>query len=277
MRAGSPPLPSGAISAATPPGTTTSIISRWPKACSAARSSSSRCRPAAACSGASPAASAMRPRSSRCPAIRSCSAITARKAAARGGAATSSAASAARAKATECATVASAASRATNRAAVRGDLPTHQRQRALVRVAQPGLCAQHLFAPRRQPQMRRFLDRAVDRADRDLHHPRLVQVGELRRLHGTARQAGPRRQRVGERPSPVVQPGAFVAPALRGVAPEVADHALEPRRGRPGRGKGGVAAGLDRDRRRQDIVAAAEQRMDLDWCPPIARAGRGGS
>ena len=147
-------------------------------------------------------------------------------------------------------------------------LTEHQRQRALVRVAQPGLGAQHRFAPRGDAQMCRFLDRAVNRADWELHHLRFVHGGKFRRLHGATRQAGPRRQRMGERPSPVVEPVAVVAPAFRDVAPEVADHALEPRRGWPGGGKGRVASGLDGDRCSQDIAAAAEQRVHLDRVGP---------
>ena len=81
------------------PATIRSIISRWPKQASAARSTRSRSTPQWACISANAASLQIAPMSPRWLATRSSSAISARSQTARGGGSTPSAASAARAKA----------------------------------------------------------------------------------------------------------------------------------------------------------------------------------
>ena len=78
QRRGSPRAPGASRSAATPPGTTRSIISRWPKQARAARSTCSRSTPQCACMSAKAASLQMAPMSPRWLASRSSSAISAR-------------------------------------------------------------------------------------------------------------------------------------------------------------------------------------------------------
>ena len=231
--------PPGTMSAATPPGTTQSIISRCPNA-SAARAQHHLAVQAVARERKGEArVVADRATSPRWLAIRSSSAMTARSASARGGASDFE-----RGLGGPCegdrmgdGGVARETRGEARRHARR--LAAHQRQLALMRVAEPRLQPDHRLAVRGEAEMPRLDDSGMDRADRDLMQVLALRRQEFGRLRAARRGHRAERHRVHAAPLPVIQPGPQVARTLRLMAPEVLDHALEPRGPWPVRRKRG--------------------------------------
>ena len=136
----------------------------------------------------------------------------------------------------------------------------HQGQRALVRVAQSRLQPHDGLAADAKTQMRRRLDAAANRTQRELVEVRWEQ--ELRRL-GPSGRPGMQRQWRADRPVPMIEPRPLIGAADRRMPPEIAHHPLEPHGGRTGGRQGRIAAILDLGRNQQRRGAVAQQGIDL--------------